>query len=125
MALTHSLSVIRAAQDTIRGAFGKIVIYKRGATSIEITAVKSSHPIEVTDAAGRIVTAHRVDWLVDTVALTLGDPAEGDQVVEISGAKIYTYRVMPVASDHHFEPMGPDGQTLRIHSKVIKTEDVT
>lgn len=104
------------------------VNYRRGVDSVVVKATIGRTLFEQDDGAGVIVRMQVRDYLIDTADLVLaGDetlPAKGDRIEEIDAGKKHTYEVLPLGGEQHWRYSDPFRRTLRIHTKLIATEEV-
>jgi hypothetical protein len=104
------------------------VTYRRGAEQVVVKATIGRTLFEQDDGAGVIVRMQVRDYLIDAADLVLaGDvtlPAKGDRIEEIDGGKKHTHEVLPLGGEQHWRYSDPYRRTLRIHTKLIETEEV-
>ncbi len=102
------------------------VVYRRGDACVELFATKGRTGYERSDASGVIVSATATDWLVPAGRLVLDGeyaiPRTGDRVVDASADRTAVYVVVSLGPSGAYERTGPEGATLRIHTKLL-TED--
>lgn len=103
------------------------VTYQRGADSVVVKATIGRTLFEQDDGAGVIVRMQVRDYLIDTADLVLAGeqslPAKGDRIEEIDAGQKHTYEVLPLGGEQHWRYSDPYRRTLRIHTKLIETEE--
>jgi hypothetical protein len=104
------------------------VTYRRGAESVVVKATIGRTVFEQDDGTGVIVRTQVRDYLIDTVDLVIAGqptlPEKGDRIEETDAGKKYVYEVLPLGSEPHWRYSDPYRRTLRIHTKLVATEDV-
>lgn len=104
------------------------VVYRRGELVAELQATIGESTYQQDDGAGSITRAQVRDYLIDTGLLVLDGiatlPKAGDKIIETEGQKQFTYEVMSLGSDTPWRYSDPFRLKLRIHTKLISTEDV-
>jgi len=110
---------------------GSEVTYRRGAVSVTLTAVIGRTDFEVIEQeTASLVRALSRDYLIDAVDLVLASaqvlPERGDTIEEVSqDNKRRTYEVAsPAPRTAHYKWSDPHHEKLRIHTKLVKVEDV-
>lgn len=113
----------RRAQKTLAG---KVVAIKRGADSVNKTAVVGNTRMEVASADGFVVQSKMRDYLIDAVDYDFGagavEPAEGDEIREVEGSVTYVYTVLPLGTEKAARWSDLSGKTWRIHTKLTSVE---
>jgi hypothetical protein len=103
------------------------VTYSRGVLSVVVKATIGRTLFEQDDGAGVIVRMQVRDYLIDTADLVLAGeqtlPAKGDRIAEIDAGQKHTYEVLPLGGEQHWRYSDPYRRTLRIHTKLIETEE--
>jgi hypothetical protein len=103
------------------------VTYSRGAASVLVKATIGRTLFEQDDGAGVIVRMQVRDYLIDTADLVLAGeqtlPAKGDRIEEFDAGQKHTYEVLPLGGEQHWRYSDPYRRTLRIHTKLIETEE--
>lgn len=103
------------------------VVYERGTSRCEIAATVGTTAFDVEDSTGMQQRVESRDYLVKASALLFDGapvtPARGDLVRETVGAKVLVYEVLAPAGEPVFRGSDPFGNDLRIHTKLIRTED--
>jgi hypothetical protein len=103
------------------------VTYSRGVQSVVVKATIGRTLFEQDDGAGVIVRMQVRDYLIDTADLVLAGeqtlPAKGDRIEEIDAGQKHTYEVLPLGGEQHWRYSDPYRRTLRIHTKLIETEE--
>lgn len=101
---------------------GTAAVYRRGAVSVAIIAVRGRTEYEAIRADGSIEKQVSVDHLVQASTLILGGqtilPARGD-LIEV-GDETFEVLAIPGAREHR--TCDPVGVMLRIHTKQRKAE---
>lgn len=104
------------------------VTYRRGMDAVVINATIGRTLFEQDDGAGVIVRMQVRDYLIDAVDLVLAGnqtlPAKRDRIEEIDAGQKHTYEVLPLGGEQHWRYSDPYRRTLRIHTKLIETEEV-
>ncbi len=104
------------------------VVYRRGELETELQATIGKSTYQQDDGAGAVTRAQVRDYLIDTGLLVLGGvatlPKAGDKIIETEDQKQFTYEVMSLGSDTPWRYSDPFRLKLRIHTKLINTEDV-
>ena len=117
---------IAAMGSTLRASCGLTVTYHRGESSVEVTAVVGRTLYESDDASGAIVKAESRDYFVEAVAIDFGagavEPEPGDRIAEplAGGATADVYEVMPLGPEPCYRKSDPQGNTLRVHTKLVE-----
>lgn len=108
------------------------VTYRRGASSVALSATAGTRMYEVEDGMGGAVSFESRDYLLRAVDLVIGGvlvlPELGDTIEEVVGVVTYVYQVLSPGtvpgSNSASEPpwrYSDDGRlTLRIHTKLVK-----
>jgi len=118
---------IAAMGSTLRASCGLSVTYHRGESSVQVTAVVGRTLYEADDASGAIVKAEARDYLIEAVALDFGAgtvrPEPGDRIWEplAGGESADVYEVMPLGPEPCYRKSDPQGNVLRVHTKLIET----
>jgi hypothetical protein len=103
------------------------VTYRRGANAVVVKATIGRTVFEQDDGAGVIIRTQVRDYLIDTADLVLAGqptlPEKGDRVEETDAGKKYVYEVLPLGSEPHWRYSDPYRRTLRIHTKLVGTEE--
>jgi hypothetical protein len=103
------------------------VTYRRGANAVVVKATIGRTLFEQDDGAGVIIRTQVRDYLIDTADLVLAGqptlPEKGDRVEETDAGKKYVYEVLPLGSEPHWRYSDPYRRTLRIHTKLVATEE--
>jgi hypothetical protein len=103
------------------------VTYRRGMDAVAVKATIGRTMFEQDDGAGVIVRMQVRDYLIDTADLVLASeptlPAKGDRIEEIDAGQKHTYEVLPLGGEQHWRYSDPYRRTLRIHTKLIETEE--
>ena len=108
------------------------VIYQRGLVgsgpSAEVRATIGQTSFDVDNGTGALIRVESRDYLILTVDLVLAGqpelPKPGDTIRETLAGDVLTYEVMSPApsAEPHFRYSDPWRKTLRIHTKLVKSE---
>ena len=105
------------------------VTYQRGEVSVDVRAMLGKTVFEINDGYGLIEKVESRDYLVPAADLVLDGettlPARGDRIRETDRGKVFVYEVMAPGKEPHFRFSDPYRRTLRIHTKLVATEDAT
>lgn len=114
-------------QDQRKQHATREVTYRRGTESVVVKATIGRTLFEQEDGTGATVRQQVRDYLIDTEDLVLAGtptlPARGDRIEEIDAGWKYTYEVLPLGGEQHWRYSDPYRRTLRIHTKLIATEE--
>ncbi len=103
------------------------VTYLRGANAVVVKSTIGRTLFEQDDGAGVIIRTQVRDYLIDTADLVLAGqptlPEKGDRIEETDAGKKYVYEVLPLGSEPHWRYSDPYRRTLRIHTKLVGTEE--
>ncbi len=104
---------------------GVSVTYSRAGDSVVLTATVGTTEFEWVDDDGATQEIEARDYLVRAADLILAAaltlPAVGDKIVEVAGAKTYTYQVMAFGDEPAWRYSDQQRVRLRIHTKLIGT----
>ena len=104
------------------------VTYRRGANAVVVKATIGRTVFEQDDGAGVIIRTQVRDYLILAADLVLAGqktlPEKGDQIEETDAGQKFVYEVLPLGGEQHWRYSDPYRRTLRIHTKLIATEDV-
>lgn len=105
------------------------VTYVRGGRTLEgVPATVGRSVFRLDTGYGQSERSEARDYLILAAMLTLGEgdtpalPEPGDRIVEVAGGQAYTYEVMAPGGEPAWRWSDPFFQTLRIHTKLVKTE---
>ena len=105
------------------------VTYGRGTEALEgVLATVGRTVFRVDTGYGQSERSEARDYLILAAVLILvvdEDPVlpePGDQIVEVAGGKAYTYEVMAPGGEPVWRYSDLYRKTLRIHTKLVKTE---
>lgn len=121
-------TAIARAVSTAQSAAGMEIAYRRNSEYVAggLTAVKSVVRVELDGGDGTTVEGERVDWILEAADLILGgqqtEPVEGDRIEETTGGKTCTYEAMPVGTEACWRRCDPQGQAIRVHSKLVEVQ---
>lgn len=115
------IEAIEALQEALKTCDGTSITYRRGASSVTVTATKGRTEFELQDDNGYREKIEAQDWLIDVADLKFSgtpvEPQAGDKIEEADGGKTYHYAVMdgtPFRYSDHYR------SRFRIHSKQVK-----
>lgn len=113
----------------VRGAhLSRPVTYRRGNDTIELAAAVGSTAFERTDDHGVIHRTESRDYLIAAADLVLAGtatlPTPGDRIEEHDSVTLHVYEVIAPAGEPVWRYSDPQRRTLRIHSKLIRTEQL-
>jgi hypothetical protein len=95
------------------------VTYRRGAASVELTAVRGSTESQEIDEQGGLVTVRLRDYLIFAEALVLGGQVVPPRVGDVIEDGPLQCRVLPDGPEPAARHTGPDGTQWRIHTKIV------
>ncbi len=114
-------------QDQRKQHATREVTYRRGTESVVVKATIGRTLFEQEDGAGVTIRQQVRDYLIDTADLVLAGtptlPARGDRIEELDAGWKHTYEVLPLGGEQHWRYSDPYRWTLRIHTKLIATEE--
>jgi len=101
--------------------------YQRGAESVELASTVGQTVFRIDKGYGVHEHYESRDYLVLAVDLILGGaavlPKAGDRVRETDGGKVFVYEVMAPGNEPAWRYSDPYRRTMRIHTKLVATED--
>lgn len=104
----------------------RVVVYQRGAESVEVPATIGQTVFQIDDGAGALLRAESRDYLITATDLALGGspalPQRGDRVRETQGTQVFVYEVMAPGDEPHWRWSDPYRRTLRVHTKQTDVE---
>jgi len=116
-------------KTTLNSAAGETVTFVRDAATAEVTAIPTVPELAVEDDDGMVTQWDGLDWLVLAEDLTLDglpvEPKRGDLLKRTQTDGIYVYETMAPPGLAHFAWVGPYRLQYRIHTKLVKVEDLT
>ena len=102
------------------------VTYCRADDEVEVQATIGKTNFEVDDGYGFRVQAHVTDFLIAAADLVLDGqavlPEPGDRIAVATDDETVVYEVMALAGQPHYRFSDPYRRTLRIHTKLVDTE---
>ncbi|MCP4594508.1 MAG: hypothetical protein GY842_27570 [bacterium] len=110
----------------------RTVTYQRGADSVELAATIGRTEFEQADEYGVIQRTESRDFLVKTADLVLNGeptlPKAGDHIRESVAdtpprGRVFVYEVMAPGKEPPWRYSDPYRNTLRIHTKHVRTEE--
>lgn len=115
--------------ERVRGAcLSRPVIYRRGNDTIELAAAVGSTAFERTDDHGVIHRTESRDYLITAADLVLAGtatlPTPGDSIEEHDSDRVHVYEVVAPSGEPVWRYSDPQRRTLRIHTKLIRTEQL-
>ncbi len=112
------------ANAQLRQATGKMVTYRRGLVTCDLTAVVGRSEFESQGDYGVVTKVESRDYLVAVADLRLDDqqiyPMSGDRIEERFGETLVAYEVMAFGNEPCYRYSDPGRTTLRIHTKQIE-----
>ena len=102
----------------------KPVSYHREQQSIELTATIGKTVFDTEDEFGQVQHFESRDFLIPSEQLTVAPPERGDRIHETQTDKTFVYEVMAPGKEPHFRFADAYRRTLRVHTKLVDTEDV-
>ena len=106
----------------------RTVTYVRGAASVELAATVGKTMFPVDNGTAAPVTFESRDYIVSAADLVLGGeqalPERGDRIRDEFGGTVHVYEVMVPGGQLHYRLSGPEQNILRIHTKLVDTEEV-
>lgn len=113
----------------LKAAAGQTVIYRRGAASVPLSAVKGRSAFEVVDSGGLASTIESTDYLILPADLVLDGqvtlPAAGDRIDEVSGGITYVHELMNLPGVPAWKYNDPHRSLLRVHTKLVRTQEAS
>jgi hypothetical protein len=120
--MAFSAALLNAVR-TARQVAGVPIVYRRGATGVELTAIVGATPYDREDRAGVIVRSQVRDYLIAAADLDLGDgpttPQRGDRIEQTTDGQTWTYEVMPIGDEAPWRYSGPGRDVYRVHTRLI------
>ena len=105
----------------------RTVSYQRSTESVAVAATVGKTVFQVDKGYGIVEQMEARDYLVLADDLVLGGqpvlPKAGDRVREVEGSKAFVYEVMAPGNEPCWRYSDPYRQTLRIHTKLVATEN--
>lgn len=123
-------NAVKGLHRAARASRGLAVMYIRGSgeelSQASITAVPARSRVSMTDESGLTVTGQERDFIILAADLVLDGeqvlPERGDRIEQtVDGETTYTYEVMPIAGQKHYQPCDDLGRLLRIHTKLVES----
>jgi len=103
------------------------VTYQRGESQSSVLAMIGKTVAEQDSGDGLIMRMEIRDYLIDTTSLVLDGqqvlPERGDLIIETEDGKGLTYEILPIGSDRAWRYSDPFRLKLRIHTRLIATEE--
>lgn len=114
--------------DQLKTHAGTVVVYRRGADEVTVTATISKTQFEIDDGSGVVVRFQSRDYLIHAADLVLAGieslPEAGDHIRETQGSQVFVYEVMAPGNEPHWRYSDPFRNLLRIHTKHVATETI-
>lgn len=105
----------------------RLVIYQRDDAVAELPATIGRSFYEQDDGEGIVTRSQVRDFLIDTADLLLSPigslPKRGDWILETEDGNTFTYEVMSLGGEPAWRYSDPFLLKLRIHTKLIDTEE--
>jgi len=116
--MTLLSDALAAHVTTLNNAAGETITYKRGTSTVSLTAVVGQSQFEDVSPSGEVRPLSKtVDWLVKPASLELGGsvtvPQRGDQISRSDGS---TYDVLPGTEGTAWQYSDGHKTLLRIHT---------
>lgn len=116
-------TAIQTALDAAQTAAGGSIVYRRGAQSAAVKAMRTHPQMALNRDSPATVIAGEVDWIIQRAALVVGgqaiEPQAGDLIDDVVDALTYTYEVQPTDGGHESQDLDPYHLAWRIHSKLM------
>lgn len=118
--MTFAVEITDALVD-IRGEFGAVATYLRGATEYGLDPVsKGQTDFRFVGDDGGTVRLQTVDWLFAFALLTDGElPRKGDRLSEDIGTDIHLYEVTSVNGEPCWSWSDPAKTQIRVHTLFV------
>lgn len=104
------------------------VTYRRGDAAATVQATLGKTVAEQDSGEGLITRMEIRDYLIDTDSLVLDGqhqlPERGDRIEEVDGGQRFVFEVLPIGSDRAWRYSDPFRLKLRIHTRLIATEEI-
>ena len=115
--LAQGIEMLRSAL----GGEGSSIVYRRGSSSITLTAMKGQSEGVAEDSNGVVRMEYSdADFILAASELILGgsvvEPQRGDRIKHAAD----TFEVFPLAKEKCFRYSDPGKTVLRIHTKLVK-----
>lgn len=111
-----------------RAHISRPVTYRRGEQSAQLDAAVGSTAFERTDDYGVIHRVESRDYLIAAADLVIAGetvrPVAGDRVEEPGPDVLHVYEVIAPAGEPVWRYSDPQRRTIRIHTKLVRTESV-
>lgn len=105
----------------------RLVIYQRDDAEAELPATIGRSFYEQDDGEGIVTRSQVRDFLIDTADLLLSPigslPKRGDWILETENGTTFTYELMSLGGEPAWRYSDPFRLKLRIHTKLIDTEE--
>ena len=123
--------MLKDASDWLEGKrkqhASRAVTYHRGLFQVEVQASIGKTVFEVDDGSGILERVESRDFLILSEDLVLNTvrtlPLRGDRIRETQDDKVYVYEVMAPGREPHYRFSDAYRKTLRIHTKLVATEE--
>ncbi len=103
------------------------IIYRRGEVESTVTATIGKTMADQDTGDGLVLRMEIRDYLIDSADLKLDGqptlPERGDLIIENDDGKNFTYEVLPIGNQRAWRYSDPFRLKLRIHTKLITTEE--
>lgn len=117
------MSAFRTAIDELADdlieEIGETVAYRRGSTTLSLSAVVGASREATVDANGLMTVVRYRDFLIRRDELTLGAPAVGDRIERTVAGVVETWEVCPTSDDRGFADSDREGIKYRVHCKRV------
>ena len=120
-------AMFQAADPILDGAFAQAVVYRRGTSSLAITATKQFHEVEAATHDGLVESwigyAFEINTDVLAISGTAFTPAIGDEIAEaLTEVGYQVYAVLPLPDSRCYAPSDTDGTKTMVYAKAIRKE---
>ena len=124
--------MLQISSDWLEGMRQKhmvlLVRYSRGTDTAELEATVGKTIFQISRDYGVFERHESRDYVMPAQNLVLAGaevlPERGDRITETTGDKLYHYEVMAPGTDPCWRWSDPYRKTLRIHTKLVHTEEI-
>ena len=123
--------IIKIGEEWLEGQrirhLSRPVTYARGEGSVDVRATVGRTVFEVDDGTGILEQYESRDFIIRAADLVIDDvavsPERGDRIRETQDGIVYVYEVMAPGRLPHAKFSDRSRRTLRIHTKLVDTEE--
>lgn len=105
----------------------RTVTYARGSATVDLSATVGKTVFQVDNGYGILERVESRDYLIRAEDLVLDGvpvlPKRGDRVRETQGSHVFVYEVLAPGQEPEWRYSDAYRKTLRIHTKLVATED--